>query len=68
MAQGPRRFIPLDARHDVVRLRLINPDRYLAAPRWIPKQHDRAAARRIEGDPGNVHFNHGLASPLSDYG
>ena len=30
----------LEARHDVVGLRLIDPNRYLTAPTWITEQDD----------------------------
>jgi hypothetical protein len=41
-----------------VGLRLVDPDRHLAPSGWISQQHDRTATGRIQGDPGDMHFDH----------
>jgi hypothetical protein len=57
----------LEARHDVVGLRLIDPNRYLTASTWITEQDDGASTGGIESNTSDAHLNHGDASTLTDY-
>ena len=65
MAEGPRRGVGIETRQDVLGLGLVDPDRYLAPAGGIAEQHDGAATGRIEGNTGNLHFDHGRALPFA---